>query len=395
MQGPYNESYQPLGTLHLNFAKAGSTATSYRRELDLATGVVKVTYKADGAKFVRTIFSSAPAGVLVLRLTCDRPGRLTFTVALDSLLRAAAKASTPDQVVLRGKAPVHVEPNYQIHALNPVVYDDAAGKGMYFEALVKVIVNGGATTTNVDGLSVKGADSVTLLLATGTGYKGFGRTPDATPEEISTICQQRIAAAASKQFNDLLESHVMDHRQLFGRVSLNLEITPASARPTDERLLMFRGQEEPQLAALYFQLARHLPIASSRQGTQPANLQGIWNQDIRPPWSSNWTLNINAQMNYWLAEPAALGDCHAPLFDLIGHLSVTGVPTAQVYYGLNGWTAHHNTDLWAEAPPVGEGAGDPPRPIGRWAVPGCASISRGTTNFPKIMRGCAKLPTRS
>ena len=122
---------------------------------------------------------------------------------------------------------------------------------------------------------------------------------------------------------------------------------------------MFREQDEPQLAALYFQFARYLLIASSRQGTQPANLQGIWNQDIRPPWSANWTLNINAQMNYWLAEPAALGDCHAPLFDLISHLSVTGVPTAQVYYGLNGWTAHHNTDLWAQAPPVGEGAGDP------------------------------------
>ncbi len=359
MQGPYNESYQPLGTLQLNFAKTESAATSYRRELDLATGVVKVTYKADGAQFVRTIFSSAPGGVLVMRLTCDRPGRLTFTVALDSLLRAAAKASAPDQVVLRGKAPVHVEPNYQIHAVHPVVYDDAPGKGMYFEALVKVIVDGGATTTNLDSLSVKGANSVTLLLATGTGYKGFGRAPDATPEEISAICQRRIAAAAGKQFNDLLESHVTDHRQLFGRVSLNLETTPASLRPTDERLLKFREQDEPQLAALYFQFARYLLIASSRQGTQPANLQGIWNQDIRPPWSANWTLNINAQMNYWLAEPAALGDCHAPLFDLISHLSVTGVPTAQVYYGLKGWTAHHNTDLWAQAPPVGEGAGDP------------------------------------
>jgi alpha-L-fucosidase 2 len=358
MQGPYNESYQPLGNLYLNFAKPEG-ATFYRRELDLATGVVTITYKADGAQFVRTIFSSAPAGVLVIRLTCDRPGGLTFAVTLDSLLHAASTTSTPDEVVLRGKAPVHVEPNYQIHAIDPVVYDDAPGKGMHFEALVRVIATAGATTPSPNRLSVKGANAAILLLATGTGYKGFGRAPDAAPEEISALCRRQIDAAASKPFASLLESHVIDHQRLFGRVSFNLETTQASLRATDERVLMVREQEEPQLAALYFQFARYLLIASSRQGTQPANLQGIWNQDIRPPWSANWTLNINAQMNYWLAEPAGLGDCHAPLFDLISHLAVTGVPTAQVYYGLNGWTAHHNTDLWAEAPPVGEGAGDP------------------------------------
>ena len=358
MQGPYNESYQPLGNLYLNFAEPAG-ADLYRRELNLATGVVTITYKANGVAFVRTIFSSAPAGVLVIRLTCDRPAGLTFTAMLDSRLRVNSTASGTDEIVLRGKAPVHVEPSYQVHAVDPVVYDNALGKGMHFEALVKVIATGGATTTNADSLSVKGANAVTLLLATGTGYKGFGKAPDATAEEISALCRQQINAAASTPFASLLQSHVADHQQLFGRVSLNLETAEASLRPTDERLLMVREQEEPELAALYFQFARYLLIASSRPGTQPANLQGIWNQDVRPPWSANWTLNINAQMNYWLAEPAGLGDCHAPLFDLISHLSVTGVPTAQVYYGLNGWTAHHNTDLWAQAPPVGEGFGDP------------------------------------
>jgi alpha-L-fucosidase 2 len=358
MQGPFNESYQPLANLYLKFTKT-EAAVSYQRELDLETGVIKITYGADGRQFVRTIFSSASAGVLVMRLTCDRPGELTFVVSLDSLLRATSTAAPPDEIMLRGKAPVHVEPNYQIHATHPVVYDDAPGKGMYFEALVKVIATGGSTTTDAGTLSVKGADAVTLLLTTGTGYKGFGKSPDGTPAEISAFCRERIEAAASKPFTRLLEDHVSDHRGLFGRASLNLETNEASLRPTDDRLRMVRDRDEPQLAALYFQFARYLLIASSRQGTQPANLQGIWNQDIRPPWSANWTLNINAQMNYWLAEPANLGDCHRPLFDLINHLSVTGVPTAQVYYGLAGWTAHHNTDLWAEAPPVGEGAGDP------------------------------------
>jgi alpha-L-fucosidase 2 len=358
MQGPFNESYQPLGNLYLKFAHT-EDAGSYQRELDLATGVIKITYTADGSHFVRTVFSSAPDGVLVMRLTCDGPEKLTFGITLDSLLRASTTAVASGELALRGKAPVHVDPNYLQDSIYPVVYDDALGKGMYFEALVKVVGGGGTVKANGDSLSVNGANDVTLLLATGTGYKGFGKMPDGTPQEISARCRERVDALASKSYAHLFQDHVTDHEQLFSRVSLNLETTEASLQPTDERLLLVRERDEPQLAALYFQYARYLLIASSREHTQPANLQGIWSQDVRPPWSANWTLNINAQMNYWLAEPANLGDCHTPLFDLISHLSITGVPTARVYYGLDGWTAHHNADIWAEAPPVGNQTGDP------------------------------------
>ncbi len=358
MQGPFNESYQPLGNLYLKFAHT-EDAGSYQRELDLATGVLEITYTAGGIHFVRTAFSSAPDGVLVMRLTCDSPGKLTFGITVDSPLRASAAVAEPGELALRGKAPVHVDPNYLQDSIHPVVYDDALGKGMYFEALIKVVAGGGTVKADGDSLSVNGANDVTLLLVTETGYRGFGRPPDGAPEEISARCRERVDSAAGKSYARLLQDHVTDHQQLFGRVSLNLQTTGASLRPTDERLLLFREKEEPQLTALYFQFARYLLIASSRQATQPANLQGIWNQDVRPPWSANWTLNINAQMNYWLAEPANLGDCHTPLFDLISHLSVTGVPTARVYYGLDGWTAHHNADIWGEAPPVGNQTGDP------------------------------------
>ena len=358
MQGPFNESYQPLGSLYLKFAHT-EDVSSYQRELDLTTGVITVTFTAGGSDFVRTVFSSAPDGVLVIRLTCDRPGQLAFGIRLDSLLRASTTAAAPGELALRGKAPVHVDPNYLHDSNTPVVYDDTLGKGMFFEALVKVAASGGTVRADGDSLSVMDANDVTLLLATGTGYNGFGRVPDGTPQEITAGCRKRIDAAAAKSYERLLQDHVADHRQLFGRVSLNLETSDVSLSPTDERLLAVREKDEPQLAALYFQYARYLLIASSRQGTQPANLQGIWNEEVRPPWSANWTLNINAQMNYWLAEPVNLGDCHTPLFDLISHLSVTGVPTARVYYGLDGWTAHHNTDIWAEAPPVGNETGDP------------------------------------
>jgi alpha-L-fucosidase 2 len=358
LQGPYNESYQPLGNLYVTFANAAD-ASDYRRELDLETGVITISYTVAGARFERTIFSSFPDGILVIRLTCDKPESLSFSVHMDSQLHASSGPGAPDELVLQGKAPMHVDPNYLTTATDPVVYDDTLGKGMCFEARVKLMTTGGRVTHDKDRLSTSGASAATLMLTTRTGYKGFGVLPDGSPQEIALACQERLAAAANKPYIQLLQDHIADHRSLFGRVSLNLEISDASTRPTNQRLLKVREDDEPQLAALYFQFARYLLIASSRPGTQPANLQGIWNQDIRPPWSSNWTLNINAQMNYWMAESCNLADCHTPLFNLIDHLSVTGIPTAQVYYGLDGWTAHHNTDLWAEAPPVGDGTGDP------------------------------------
>jgi alpha-L-fucosidase 2 len=358
MQGPFNESYQPLGEVSITFP-ALKEISGYQRQLNLDTGVIKIAYNGDGAGFTREIFSSAPAQAIVIRLHCDQPHGVTCKVAMESLLLTHFNGPDGEDLVLLGKAPCHVDPNYLKHSPNPVIYDEAIGKGMFWEVRIRAIVDGGKAIASQGALEIIGARSVTLLVAAGTGYKGFGAIPNKTPEEISRICREQLADTIRKPYVEVYQEHVRDHQKFFRRTALNLDRNAASGKPTDQRLRENRKNDEPQLAALYFQYARYLLIASSRPGTQPANLQGIWSREIRPPWSANWTLNINAEMNYWVAETGNLSEFHRPLFDLTDRLSVTGRPTAQIYYGAEGWTAHHNADLWGEAAPVGEQWGDP------------------------------------
>jgi alpha-L-fucosidase 2 len=360
MQGPYNQSYLPLGELRLKFDGTAG-ATEYRRDLNLDTAVSSVSYRAGGARYTRELFSSAPDQVIVLRLTCDAPGRLSFTATLDSLLHFMTEASGVDGLALKGKAPKHVDPNY-LKSDNPVIYDDAEGLGMRFEARIRVLVEGAKVTSAKDSLRVEGANAATILLAAGTGFRGYAHAPDKSAAAIAEVCRKQLNAAARKSYTALRQAHITDHQKLFRRVDLNVGRTAAMDLPTDERIRKFGEQPDPQLAALYFQYGRYVLIGSSRPGTQPANLQGIWNDMVRPPWSSNYTVNINTQMNYWLAETCNLSECHQPLFDLITDLSHTGAKTVEVNYGLRGWTAHHNVDLWRQAAPVGDGTGDP-----RWA----------------------------
>jgi alpha-L-fucosidase 2 len=244
------------------------------------------------------------------------------------------------------------------------VYDAADGHGMRFAVEVQVSVEGGSVMHTPLGLSVRGATSATILLCAATGFRGFDRLPDVSEDEIADRCQSTLDAASAKTYEDLCAAHVSDHRALFRRVSLDLGTTPASALSTDERLRRFADGPDPSLVALYFQYGRYLLMASSRPGTQAANLQGIWSEDVRPPWSSNYTLNINAQMNYWPAETANLPECHEPLFDLIAELATNGRTTAEVNYGCRGWVAHHNTDIWRSSASVGNwGWGEP-----NWAM---------------------------
>ncbi len=358
MQGPFNESYLPLGNLSLRFPEH-SCEGSYRRELNLDTGVVRISYLCGGSRFTREIFCSAPAGLVVIRLMSDAPGRISCVLTLDTLLRTLQYGPEDGDLCLKGKAPCHVEPNYIRNSPHPVIYDDAPGKGMNFEMRVRAVVLGGSTAISDGALHIDGADTATVLLAAETGYRRFGVAPDRSPLELAAASRQRLGRTAEMSYPAVRANHVADHQQLFRRAKLSLATTAASEMPTDERLLANRDKDEPQLAALYFHFARYLLIASSRANTQPANLQGIWSQEVRPPWCANWTLNINAQMNYWLAEAGNLAELHQPLFDLVERLSVTGRVTADAYYGLDGWVAHHNADLWAEAAPVGEQWGDP------------------------------------
>ncbi len=359
MQGPYNQSYQPLANLSLKFKNAGSPA-NYRRQLDLDMAIASVMYSTDATAFAREVFSSAVDQVIVVRLTAGKPGQLNFTTALDSPLHSTSEASGINTLRRHGKAPAHVEPNY-VNSENPVVYDDAEGKSMRFECWLRVLNEGGTVSAGADGISVEGANGATLLIAGATGFKGFNQAPTTSADEIAAACLAQLDSAARKPYARLRSDHIADHQKFFRRVTLDLGASGRSALPTDERLKKFQSHPDDQaLLVLYFQYGRYLLIASSRPGTQPANLQGIWSELVRPPWSSNWTANINTQMNYWLAETCNLSELHEPLFNLIEGLSLNGKNTAAVNYGAGGWVSHHNVDLWRQSAPVGNFGGGSP-----------------------------------
>jgi alpha-L-fucosidase 2 len=355
MQGPYNESYEPVGNLRIKFAGT-EKAEGYRRQLDLDTAIAQVSYRVDGVDFLREAFITAVDQVMVVRLTATAPGRMSCLVTLDTPHHSTQQVSEKG-IRLEGKAPIHSEPNY-IKSGNPVTYNDADGTSMRFCSEVRVRASGGRTSETATGVTVDGADEVVLLFSAATGFRGFDKQPDLPAPAIAQRCAKPLDAAATKSWATLRNSHIADHQRLFRRVALQLG-QQAHDVPTDERLKAVGAEADPAFLALYFQYGRYLLITSSRPGTQPANLQGVWNQEVRPPWSSNWTANINVQMNYWPAESCNLSECHGPMFDLIQGLSQTGHETARVNYGLGGWVSHHNVDLWRQSASVGEGHGTP------------------------------------
>jgi len=358
MQGPFTQAYQPLGDLYLRFAGDGAAA-DYRRELDLENAIATVRYTRDGATFTREVFASAPDQVIVVRLSCNRPGQISFATALDSPLRHTVNAFGTDGLTLTGRCPEYVAPDYY-RAAEPIVYDEAGGEAMTFAVYMRVLTEGGRRLVEHDMLHVAGADAATIYIAAATSFKSYNLSPGLEGKDPHVPALRDLASAARQPYPQLRETHVVDHRRLFQRVSLNLGTGPAPERPTDERIRAFSQHADPELVTLLFQYGRYLLISSSRPGTQPANLQGIWSYKERPTWSSNWTLNINAQMNYWPAEPTNLAECHTPLLDFIAELSSNGRVTALTNYGCRGWTAHHNADLWRQSAPAGAyGDGDP------------------------------------
>lgn len=358
MQGPFNQSYLPLAGLHLDFTGVADP-TDYSRSLDLDTAVATVRYRSGPVTFTRETLVSAVDQVVAVFLTADRPGQLRFAVSLDSPLRAAAQATAdPHTIVLTGKAPANVVPNYW-KSPTPVTYEETEGRGMRFAAVLRVLPAGGTLTLDGNRLSIEAADSCLLLVGAATGYRGFALPPDLPSAAILARARAQADAAAGKTWPQIRQAHVADHRKLFRRVALQLGAPALDRRSTPERLAATAAHADPALLALYFQFGRYLLIASSRPGGQPANLQGLWNSEVRPPWSCNWTANINVQMNYWPAEICNLSECHEPLFDLVRGVSQTGAQTARVNYGLPGWVSHHNIDVWRQSAPVGTGAGSP------------------------------------
>jgi alpha-L-fucosidase 2 len=361
LQGPYTQTYLPMGDLVLSF-EHGDIGADYRRTLDLRDAVATIRFRVGTVHYLREVFASHPARVVAMRLTTDRPGSLRFAARLRSQLRYDVD-SDGDALVLRGRAPAHVDPSYFAQD-DPVRY--AEDEGMRFEIRVAAVAEGGRTRTTHDSLVVENADSVTLLVSSATSFNGFDRSPARDGRDPAGLASGDLRAALGRRWDDLRAEHVADHRALFDRVSFRLGPVdgnaPATAGPpmaTDQRIMKL-GAKDPLLVELLFQYGRYLLIASSRPGSQPANLQGIWNDELRAPWSSNYTININTEMNYWPAEPAGLPELTEPLLAFIPELAVTGRKTVDGYYGMRGWTAHHNSDLWRHAAPVGNyGAGDP------------------------------------
>ncbi len=359
MQGPFTQSYLPMADLYLEFAH-GDLAGDYYRELDLNRAIALTRFQIAGVEYTREIFSSFPDQVIAVRISASRPGKVSFIATLDSPLRFKVSAQG-DTLILSGKAPLHADPIYHT-ARNPVVYaKDDSGEGMNFQCRVRVIAQGGKIFAEPSGLRIKNADSALVLISAATSFNGFDKSPGLAGKDPGPIAAADLDSAGREKYPQLKADHLADYQGLFKRVELDLGESPAGSKnlPTDQRVEKI-GAADPGLVVLQFQYGRYLLIESSRPGGQPANLQGIWNDLIRPPWSSNYTLNINAEMNYWPAETANLSECHLPFLKFIQELSVNGAKTAAINYGAAGWVAHHNSDLWRQSAPVGDyGQGDP------------------------------------
>ncbi|MCX6574725.1 MAG: glycoside hydrolase family 95 protein [Candidatus Aminicenantes bacterium] len=333
--------YQSLGRLVLRFPSK-EAVTDYRHELDLDTAVVRTTYVQGGVRFTREVLASPVDQVIVVRITADRPGQISFKAQLQGERNEAHSNYATDYFRMDG-----LPPDGLVVRGRSADYMGVTG-ALRYESRLKALPEGGTMSLDWDELSVAGADAVTLLIAAATtfvNYKDVNGDPRARVEAA-------LAAPSGKAYETLKAAHLEEHRRLFRRAVLTLPATPNSLLPTNERLKSFDGANDPALGALVFQFGRYLLISSSRPGTQPANLQGIWNKDMNPMWDSKYTTNINTEMNYWPAEVGNLAECAEPLFRMIRELTDQGSQVARENYGARGWVFHQNTDLWRVAAPM-------------------------------------------
>jgi alpha-L-fucosidase 2 len=339
MGKPDQMKYQPLGDLFVEFP-GHTNVTDYCRLLDLNTAIASVSYQANGMGFKREVFSSAQDHVIVVRLTADKPGSLTF----NTMLCGITDTNKPGDETFKTEV---IKDGELVLSGRTASYCDIKGRVRY-QGRAHVIPTGGKLSTTKDTVSVQGADSAMILFVAGTNFKRYDDI-SGDPEQRAKDC---MAWVDNRTLDRLLTRHLASHKELFGRVSMTLPATEASTRPTDERLRTYDPVKDPQLMALMFQYGRYLLLGSSRPGTQPANLQGIWNGDMSPAWDSKYTANINVQMNYWPAEVANLQECVEPLKKMVQELSETGTKVAKVHYGASGWVFHQNTDIWRAAAPM-------------------------------------------
>lgn len=353
--GKYSEAYMPLGNLKLDFLDIDKDkVTNYKRSLSLNDALLRTEFEHEGIRYEREAFISYPDQSMVIRLRADKDNSINCKIYFDSPLKHEI-GSENKSLYLDGICPSHSKPNY-IQSDNPIVYEeDDTKKGISYRALAILDNRSGIISEDGGGLLLEGADELVIKLFTRTSFNGFDKHPHLEGKDYKANLDKDILKIKGLSYDELLLRHLDDYRKLYNRVELDLGPDKLNSIPTDKRLEDFQiSQDDKGLYELIFQYGRYLMIAGSRRGSQPLNLQGIWNKELRPPWSSNYTLNINTEMNYWPAEKCNLSELHEPLFDLIDDLRVTGSRTAKIHYGARGFTAHHNTDLWRLSNPVGD-----------------------------------------
>jgi len=359
MQGHYSQNYQPLGELMIEFDDS-SAVDDYRRWLDISEATLHNAYVRSGSRCTTDYFASAPDSAIVVRLTSQKPMhvRLWFGTPLPHETTAVQGQMTVD-----GYTAFHSYPSYHSPTPDKHFYDP--DRGIHFRTIVRPVLNDGTLTCEDSGeLRIDGATEAVVYLVNVTSFNGFDKDPVREGKPYKQLAAQRIERVAAMPYADVLDRHARDYKKYFDRVQLDLGSTPAHLKelPTDEQLLRYTvdGEPNPELEALYFQFARYLLIACSRTKAVPANLQGLWNRWMLPPWSCNYTTNINLEENYWAAEVTNLSEMHQPLMDFIAALSVSGAETARAFFGVQeGWCLAHNTDIWAMTNPVGLGGGSP------------------------------------
>jgi alpha-L-fucosidase 2 len=367
MLGYWSESYMPLGSLHLTFGQVNDQRglpqrrrllgeegkpEDYKRQLSLSEAVERITYRIGDGFFSREMFVSGVDDVLVIRLS-GPPGRLDFSMAMDSPLRHE-QFTGPGRAAITGRAPDRVEP-YEPHFEPRVVYrPDAESDSLRFACTAVIAGHDGVLSCDAMRTYVYGASEAVIIVSAATNYEGYmkKRKPDVQP--VADRCTAVLERAAARGYRALMEDHIKDYRSWYGRMGIDLGPELTGALPTSQRLERYKSIEDVSLQALALQYARYLLISFSRPGTQAGNLQGIWNPSLQPAWASNYTTNINVQMNYWGAEILALGDCHLPLVDLVKECALSGRTAAKALYGAGGWVTHHNTDLWRMTTLAGE-----------------------------------------
>ena len=356
IQGKYSQSYAPLGTMLIDFKYDGKYS-ELSRVLDIDNATSHLHYVVNGVQYSREYFVSYPDRVMAIKLTSSKKGTLTFDLKFLSQLRY--KLSFAKNVyVASGYAPYYTVPSY-VRAENPVRFDES--KATRFASLFGIKNVDGAVVKTDSTIGVRNASQVIIYVAVSTSFNGFDKNPATQGADYLNIAKNNLTKAMAKPYEKLRAAHIADYQQLFNRVKLNLGKTNAPDLTTPERLKRYaQGKEDKNLEVLYFNYGRYLLIASSRTLGVPANLQGLWNPYMRPPWSSNYTTNINVQENYWPAEVCNLSEMHNSLLTFINGLATTGAVTAKTFYGCNGWAVAHNSDIWAMSNPVGDfGNGDP------------------------------------